>query len=275
MQRPLEGKVAIVTGAGSTIGLGRAMTLALVGAGARVAMMDVDAKALEQSASDAVELGGTHCVLPIVGDVSNREDAESTVHRTIAELGGLHILVNNAGINPRIAGLASGLVFSEIPAETWARTMAVNVNGPFFMARAAVQHMVAEAWGRIIGVTTSLDTMIRAAPYGPSKAAHEALIAIIAREVQGTGVTANVLIPGGAAHTNMVAPDRDPSDLLSPEVMQAPVVWLASAASDGFNGRRVIAQFWDETLPLGERLEKATAPAAWPQLGRQTGAARP
>jgi hypothetical protein len=51
--------------------------------------------------------------------------------------------------------------------------------------------------------------------------------------------------------------------------MQAPVVWLASEASSTFTGRRIIAYFWDESLPLAQRLEKASAPAAWPQLGRQ------
>jgi NAD(P)-dependent dehydrogenase (short-subunit alcohol dehydrogenase family) len=267
-EQPLQGKVAIVTGAASDLGLGRAMTLALVHAGARVMMMDVDAQGLERGASLLREVGGSTCVQTIVGDVGKPEDAERAVQMAIAELGGLHILVNNAGINPRIDPGSSGLVFSNIPPDSWLRTISVNVNGPFFMARAAVGHLVAQGWGRIIGVTTSLDTMIRGAPYGPSKAAHEALVAVIAREVEGTGVTANVLIPGGAVSTNMV-PDHDRPGLLAPEVMQAPVVWLASAASDGINGRRLIAQFWDEELPLEERLAKAAAPAAWPQLGRQ------
>ena len=57
--------------------------------------------------------------------------------------------------------------------------------------------------------------------------------------------------------------------LIQPEVMQAPVVWLASEASNGFNGQRIIAYFWDERVPLEERLQRASAPAAWPQLGRQ------
>ncbi len=267
-EQPLEGKVAIVTGAGSDIGLGRAMTLALVRAGARVAMMDVDREGLEVNAAEARKFAGSGAVLPIVGDVSKPEDAERAVQTAVAELGGLHILVNNAGINPRVDADSSGLIFSNIPPDAWVKTISVNVNGPFFMARAAARHLVAQGWGRIIGVTTSLDTMIRGAPYGPSKAAHEALMAVIAREVEGTGVTANVLIPGGAASTNMV-PDRDRPGLLPPEVMQAPVVWLASPASDGINGRRLIAQFWDEELPIEERLAKAAAPAAWPQLGRQ------
>lgn len=267
-EAPLQGKIALVTGAASTIGLGRAMALALVRAGARIAMMDVDPAALEKSAADVRAIGGASSALPLVGDVTKPEDAERAVQQAIAELGGLHILLNNAGINPRPTPHPSLPLFSQIPIDAWTRTMAVNINGPFFMARAGVGYLVAQGWGRIIGVTTSLDTMIRAAPYGPSKAAHEALIAIIAPEVEGTGVTANVLIPGGAVRTNMTR-DFGLSDLLEPEVMQAPAVWLASEASDGFNGQRLIAQLWDEELPLAERLAKAAAPAGWPQLGRQ------
>ncbi len=261
----LSGKVAIVTGAGSAIGLGRAMALALVGAGARVAMLDVDRAALDQSAADARGIGGPSSVLPIVADVTKREDAAAAVERTIAELGGLHVLINNAGINPRFPG------FRDIALDAWVSTVAVNVHGPFFMARAVIGPMLAQGWGRLIGVTTSLDTMLRTAPYGPTKAAHEALLATIARDVEGTGVTANVLIPGGAVFTNMTRgfyePDREVG-LLEPTVMQAPAVWLASPAADGVNGRRIVAENWDEALPLDERLAKASAPIGWPQLGR-------
>ena len=108
-------------------------------------------------------------------------------------------------------------------------------------------------------------------PYGPSKAGHEALVALMAQDLEGTGVTANVLVPGGATNTNLIAPDTPyaRTTLIQPEVMQAPVVWLASDASPACNGRRLIAYYWDERLPLEERLAKASAPAAWPQLGRQ------
>lgn len=263
----LHGKVAIVTGAGSRIGLGRAMTLALVRAGARVAMVDVDGETLEQSAGDARELGGSDCVLTIVGDVTNPADAERAVERTIRGFGGLHVLVNNAGINPRNP---VGPAFWDLSPETWTKTILVNTCGPFYMARAAIAPMRTQHWGRIIGVTTSLDTMLRGAPYGPSKAGHEALVAVMAQNLDGTGVTANVLVPGGAADTNMIPLDQDRSGLLKPTVMQAPVVWLASGASDGYSGHRIIAQHWDESVPLAERLERVGAPAGWPQLGRQT-----
>ena len=273
--RTLAGKVAIVTGAGSPIGLGRAMTLALVRAGARVAMLDVDEDWLEQTANEVRAGGGDDRVLALVCDVSDPDSAEEAVRRTIAGLGGLHVLVNNAGMmNPSARGSGGGTSFWDITPETWSRIVAVNSSGQFYMARAAVGHMLAQGWGRIIGVTTSVDSMYRAGlcPYGPSKASHEALVALMAQELDGTGVTANVLVPGGTTDTNIIPLDvvSDRESLIRPEVMQAPAVWLASDESRGTNGMRFIAYRWDESLPIEQRLEKAGAPAAWPQLGKQT-----
>ncbi len=109
------------------------------------------------------------------------------------------------------------------------------------------------------------------APYGPSKAGHEALVAVMADELEGTGVTANVLIPGGGTNTNFMPhePSRDRTQMIQPEVMGPPIVWLASDASDGVNGSRFIAANWDVDLGLEERVKKARAPVAWSQLGRQ------
>jgi 3-oxoacyl-[acyl-carrier protein] reductase len=100
------GKVALVTGAGSPVGLGRAMVVALVQAGARVAMLDVDAVALTHSTADVRRLGGPNCAVPIVADVSQPADAERAVQETLAEFGGLHLLMNNAGISLHHAGAA-------------------------------------------------------------------------------------------------------------------------------------------------------------------------
>ena len=273
--KPLDGKVAIVTGAGSPIGLGRAMTLALVRAGARVAMLDVEQDWLEQTADEARAIGGDDSVLPLACDVSDADSVEEAVRTTIAGLGGLHVLVNNAGMmNPSARGSDGRTNFWDITPETWSTIVAVNSSGPFYMARAAVGHMLAQGWGRIIGVTTSVDSMYRAGlcPYGPSKAIHEALVALMAQELEGTGVTANVLVPGGTTDTNLIPQDvvYDRESLFRPEVMQAPVVWLASEESGGTNGMRFIAYRWDESLPIEQRLEEAGAPAAWPQLGKQT-----
>ena len=141
------------------------------------------------------------------------------------------------------------------------------------MACAMVGRLMDQGWGRTIGVTTSMDTMCRkgGSPCGPAKTGHETLVTIMAQELEGTAVTANVLVPGGSTYTNLTHSDNPNlrNELIQPEVMQAPAVWLASEASDQFNGQRIIAYRWDESLPLEERLEKCSAPAAWPQLGRQ------
>jgi len=274
-EKPLDGKIAIVTGAASPRGLGRSMTEALVRAGARVSMMDINQQWLDETSNYLREIGGDDCVMAQVVDVTSIGEAERSIERTIQELGGLHILVNNAGIAPRnmLMGGETKNNFWEVPAEEWDRVVAVNSSGPFYMTRTVVPHMLAQGWGRIIGVTTSMNTMYRegGAPYGPSKAAHEALVAMASRELEGTGVTVNVLVPGGMASTDLIPDDaaHQRENMIDPQVMQAPVVWLASDASDGINGQRFIGYYWDEDLPLGERLEKAAAPAAWPQLGAQ------
>lgn len=276
----LEGKIALVTGAGSPIGLGRAMTLALVQAGARVALLDKNREWLDATLQEARALGGVRCAVPVAADITDPGSAERAVRNVIAEFDALHVLVNNAGTSPWSEGMApEGKTsrearFWDISPEAWSRVVAVNFNGAFFMSRAAVLPMMRQKWGRIISVTTSLDTMYRKgnAPYGPSKAGHEALVATMAQELEGSGVTANVLTPGGGTNTNLIPKEASAeyrAALIRPEVMQSPVVWLASAASDGFNGRRIIAARWDEALPIEERLERASAPAAWPQLGAQ------
>jgi len=275
MTRLLEGKVAIVTGAGSRIGFGRSMTLALVQAGARVAMMDIDPETLDQTANEVEEAAGRDTVVQIVGDVANAEDAERAVKTAIDELGGLHILVNNAGTNPRNAGFGSddAAGFWKVAPEAWFRVAAVNYLGPVMMARAVVPHLLEQRWGRIIGVTTSLDTMYSKTnpAYGSAKAGHEAFMASIAQQLEGTGVSVNVLVPGGPANTNLLPRDTpfDRAALIQPDVMQRPVVWLASEASDGVHGQRVIAYYWDESLSVENRLARAAAPLAWQQLGRQ------
>ena len=272
--RPLDGKVAIVTGAGSPIGIGHAIALGLVRAGARVALTDINQEWLDQSINDARKIGGDDCAIAVVSDVTDSQSCQDAVDAAIAQLGGLDILVNNAGTNSRAGGVGNNPAnFWDNSPEAWSRVVGVNLSGPFYMARAAVVHMLGQGWGRIIGVTTSMDTMWRkgGAPYGPSKAGHEALVSIMAQELDGTGVTSNALVPGGSTYTNMTY-SGDPSQrdhMIDPEVMQKPVVWLASNDSAEFSGRRIIAYYWDEDLPLDERLEKCSAPAAWPQLGRQ------
>jgi 3-oxoacyl-[acyl-carrier protein] reductase len=92
--------------------------------------------------------------------------------------------------------------------------------------------------------------------------------AVMAKDLQDTGVTVNVLVPGGPAATRMMPEfvDTAPERLISPEVMAAPIVWLLSSASDGVTGRRFRANAWNPALDPREAAKVAGAPAAWAGL---------
>lgn len=108
--------------------------------------------------------------------------------------------------------------------------------------------------------------MLRAGfgPYGASKAAAESLTRIMAEELKGTGVTVNVLTPGGLTNTsaNPGAP-FDRSKMIQPEVMGPPLRWLISDAASEVTGRRFLASHWNPSLPPVEAARDAGAPAAW------------
>jgi NAD(P)-dependent dehydrogenase (short-subunit alcohol dehydrogenase family) len=107
-------------------------------------------------------------------------------------------------------------------------------------------------------------------PYGPSKAAAEALTAIMAADLEGSGVTANVLVPGGPTDTAMVPPYApfERASLLQPSVMVPPLLWLLSDASAGVSGQRFRACYWDPSIDPAEAARAAMAPVAWTTLAR-------
>jgi len=139
------------------------------------------------------------------------------------------------------------------------------------MARAVVPHMLRARRGRVVTVTTSLGTMVRAGYllYGASKAAAESATAILAADLTGTGVTANVLVPGGVTNTPLVGDDAgERSKMLQPEIMVPPLLWLVSDAAADVTARRFIAADWDTSLPPAQAAEKAGAPIAWLGIAR-------
>jgi 3-oxoacyl-[acyl-carrier protein] reductase len=249
----------------------------MLDAGASVVAVEIDAPVLEETESAADERGSRDRMIGIVADVTRDESAPKIVRAATERFGRLDILINNAGIgmsffrNPEVKDY--GKFWDVTPAE-FRRIIDVNVVAAFLMSRAALPVMLKQHLGRIINVTTSLDTMYRGGmqPYGGSKAANEAHLAAIAQELEGTGVTANVLVPGGAANTRMVSVGQqsDRSKLIQPDVMVTPLIWLASNASDGINGQRFIATRWDKNLAPAEAAKQAGAPMAWQQLGRQS-----
>ena len=266
----LSGRVAIVTGAGS--GLGRSMTLALAKSGSRIAAIDMVPERLDQLSEDA----GNGDVVPICVDLTELENCTAVVDKTLSAMGSIDALVNCAGTSISIIRpdfRANNVMFWDVPDDKWQTMFDINVTAPFMLAKAAVPHMIAQNWGRIINVTTSLDTMIRPSwtPYGPSKAALEAASANWAGDLKDTGVTVNVLIPGGPANTNFVPgiSDAEREKLVQPDIMGTPIKFLLSTASDGVTARRFLASDWDESLSWEDAAEKASAPIAWQSLGRQ------
>jgi len=265
----LSGKNAIVTGAGS--GMGAVMAAALADAGARVAGVDIDGDRIARLDAEWRGRHNERRFLGIKGDVSLLDDCRAAVARTIAEFGGVDILVNNAGVGmapAQPAGATGRVRFWETVPEGWLRIIEINATGAYLMAHAAAPHMIARHWGRIVNVTTSYDTMMAPglSAYGGGKAALEAGTAIWAKELEGTGVTANVLVPGGPTDTAFFPPGFPRDGLLKPTLMGPPIRWLASPQSDGVSGCRFIARDWDTSLPPGEAAARLRASAAWPEL---------
>jgi len=270
-------KTAIVTGAAS--GLGRAMALGLAADGIDVAAVDRNAGALTELAASPAGLGtasskGPGTILPVPVDLAASSAFEAIVQTVLGRFGRIDILVNNAGIGQasvRPDARHNPIRFWEVTPEQWSRFLAVNATAPIMMARAVIPHMLKAGSGRVITVTTSLGTMVREGYllYGASKAAAEASMAVLAADLKGTHVTANVLVPGGTTNTPLVGDNAgDRSRMLQPEIMVPPLLWLVSDAAALVSARRFIAADWDTSLPPDQAAEKAGAPIAWLGIAR-------
>jgi 3-oxoacyl-[acyl-carrier protein] reductase len=272
----LNGRVAIITGAAR--GLGRAMARGLARAGAAVIFADIDGATADAEANDMAKSGAK--AKAVRCDITNQADCERAVAAAVDSFGGLHILINDAALGPghvELSPKTKSLKFWEADPEIWQKAITVNVNGTFLMSRTAAPVMIAQGWGRIINITTSLDTMQRRenSPYGVSKTAIEAETLIWAQDLAGTGVTVKSLIPGGAADTGFVSPKSRAAilasgrTLIDPQVMVTPLLWLASAQSDTVTGARFVAKMWNASLPPNEAAKGAReAPVLRESRGR-------
>tara|TARA_B100000780_G_scaffold136607_1_gene95662 strand:- start:2399 stop:3253 length:855 start_codon:yes stop_codon:yes gene_type:complete len=257
--RSLLGRSILVTG--GSRGLGREMAMVLVEAGADVIISGRrDSCALAETYDElkklAKGLGGSQKVYQCVADLTDHYACEALVVKAIKSFGKLDVLINNAGLGMRQVAEnfnTEPTRFWDASPEDWCSIMDTNVNGPFFTTRIAAKHMVSRGSGKIINISTSAQTMVRQgyAPYGPSKAALEAASRIWSQDLQNTGVTVNVYLPGGASDTDFIpgGVDRRGADgnLLPASIMRRGAVWLCSALSDGVTGGRFTARAWDTT----------------------------
>jgi NAD(P)-dependent dehydrogenase (short-subunit alcohol dehydrogenase family) len=263
-----DNSVVIVTGAASGIGL--AMAKGLIAAGHDVVAVDRNVAGLDAFAKHAEGKNGR--VLTMACDLAHQDTPAHIVGTTLIKFGRVDALVNNAGIGQ--AALVNGgrrpIRFWETTPEQWGRFVAVNAGAPINMARAVLPYMLSAKHGRIVTVTTSLGTMVREGYllYGSSKAAAEAAMATLAADLAGTGVTSNVLVPGGMTDTALVGDMGDRDKMLRPEIMVEPLLYLLSDGARDVNGRRFIAADWDASKTPAQAAEKAGAPIAWLSIAR-------
>jgi NAD(P)-dependent dehydrogenase (short-subunit alcohol dehydrogenase family) len=265
----LDGKVALITGGAG--GIGQALARTFTARGMRVGICDV----VHDTAQTLARELGSERALAVAADVSDPAACARAVDAVAARFGDLHVLVNNAGLGMSLVRrdhMDGKIQIEDVSIELWQRFLATNASGAFFMAKAAVPWFRRQRWGRIINVTTSFFTMLRGgfAPYGPAKAALEAWSASLAKELAGSGITVNVVVPGGPANTPMVPvesfPDRDA--LVRPERMAPPMLYLCGEAGGAVTGRRFVAADWDSALPDEVAARVAGAPIGWPDLAQ-------
>jgi NAD(P)-dependent dehydrogenase (short-subunit alcohol dehydrogenase family) len=261
-------RVAIVTG--GLRGLGRGMALGLARTGIRVL-------AVGHIESDVAAMTGVDNVRPLVADIRKPSECDRVIAAVLAAFGRIDILVNNAGLTftyiaPDRFRRAERQKFWEVSDEVIQNVMDTNYVAADQMARRVAPLMVARGWGRIVNVTTKLDTMNKpgAIPYGSSKAALEMATEVWAQEVSGTGVTVNIVNPGAGANTPGMAQemrdwsrDGKAARLVEPDEMVPPLLFVVSPEADKVNGYRFDANNWDTSLPPAAAARAGGRPAGF------------
>ena len=271
----MERRVAIVTG--GLRGLGRAMAFGLVREGHSVlAVGHIDADVPEIGAATSGANFSGH-ILPLTADLRRPAECDRVVALAQQRFGTPQILVNNAGltfttIDPARFRRPEPQKFWQVSDDIVRAVIETNYIAADQMARRVALRMVEEGWGRIVNVTTKLDTMNRphTSPYGASKAALEMATEVWAKEVESTGLTINIVNPGAGANTPGMAEEmrimsregRAPR-LVEPEEMVLPLLYVVSRDADNVNGWRFDANLWDTTLPPVEAARRAGRPAGF------------
>ena len=240
--KPLDGKVAIVTGASRGTGRAVALTLARNGAGASLAARTESQ--LETLRAEIAALGGEAAVFPT--DVGREGDVVALVRCTVERFGRLDIVINNAGL-----GLFGPL--ETATAEQWDRLMAVNARGAFLLCREALPYLRQHALSFIVNISSVVGHRGYAnqSAYSASKHALMGMTKALAKEVQKDSIRVHAVCPGGV-DTDLVRdarPDLDPSVLMQPQEIADIVLFLVTrrgnAVIDQVNVRRAASTPWE------------------------------
>jgi len=234
----LEGKSALVTGASR--GIGRAIALALAKSGAKVACT-----ATKQGGADETAHACGNGAVSLVCDIGDQDSVTSAIETTTKEMGGLHILVNNAGVT-------RDQLLIRMSDEEWDDVIDINLKGAYRTIKAVARPMMKERWGRIINLTSIVGIGGQAgqANYSAAKAGLIGLTKSVAREFGSRGITCNAIAPG-FIETDMTATlpsemrDRITSTaavgrLGSPEDIGAAAAFLASDGASYITGQVLV-----------------------------------
>ena len=184
----LKDKTAIVTGGGQ--GMGLAVVLKLASIGANLVGNDVDSSRADAAAQEVTTAGGNAIAAP--ADITSRTEVDQMVGRAIDAFGGVHILINNAGILYPTS-------VAEMAEEEWDRVIEVNLKGTFLCAQAVLPPMKKAGWGRIVNFSSSAGksvSIVGGAHYTASKAGVLGFTRHLAQEVAADGITVNAVCPG-------------------------------------------------------------------------------
>lgn len=243
----LEGRAALITGAGSPSGIGFACARLLGELGAAVFVTSTTGRAGER-ASELRAGGITAEGAP--GDLTDEADVERVVGQALDTLGRIDILVNNAGMTSvTVSGAPEAGQLAGVSPDAWRASIARNLDSVFLVSRAVVPHMQRIGWGRVIAiasVTGPVMAMRAEAAYAASKAGVTGLMRSIALDYGRDGITANAVAPGWIATGSQTADEaaegsRTPAGRSgSPEEVAGAVAWLASPAGAYVTGQCIV-----------------------------------
>lgn len=274
MNKVLAGKVAIITGANQGLGLEIARKYASSGAHLMLCARNVNL--LEAATHEVAKLAGSEQkIVCQVADVSNESDVNELVAATIAQLGGCHVLVNNAGVYGPKGEIES------IEWVDWVRAIEINIFGSILMSRAVLPHFKMQHYGKIIQLSGGGATspMPRLSAYAVSKAAIVRYAETLAEEVRGSGIDVNSIAPG-ALNTRMLeeileaGPDKVGKDFYERSMRQKETggaglvkgadlaLFLASPESDGITAK-LISAVWDSWREWPNHLDQLSKSDAY------------